>query len=131
MAAFSFTIPADAIASGDPASDVVVAVDRNLQRTVKQDVLVAKFGDGYEQRVGRGINTKIDNFSVNINNRSAATINEIAAFFDATPGENFEFTATDHDGDTVIKVVCDEYNITYVNDLYHSMSCKFRRVYEP
>ena len=38
----------------------IVVADRGLSRSVNQRVLVAKFGDGYEQRVGDGINTKDD-----------------------------------------------------------------------
>lgn len=131
MPQFSFTIPTNAIAVGEPSVDTDITVDRNFKRNVKQRVLVAKFGDGYEQRVGDGINTKQDEFNITINNRNASEINLIAKFFDSTPGENFDFTTTDYDGDTTMKVVCEEYSITYTHDLYHSMSAKFRRVYEP
>lgn len=131
MPNFYFTIPADSISQGDPASDVNITVDRGFSRSVKQNVLVAKFGDGYEQRVGNGINTNIENFSISTQNRDADDIYQIAAFFDNTPGESFDFVITDNDGDTTIKVVCEEYNINYIHDIYHSLTAKFRRVYEP
>ena len=131
MAQYQFTIAAGDIGAGDPASDTVVVADRGLKRNSQLRVLTASFGDGYEQRVKDGINTKNDMFSITFNNRSAEEINRIAAFFDAKTGNNFDFIVTDHAGDTTIKVVCEGYNIDYIHDQYHSMSCSLRRVYEP
>lgn len=131
MAQFSFTIPADAISIGAPAAPVEIVADRGLSRASKHRVLTAKFGDGYEQRVLDGINTKDDSFSLSFNNRLASEINLIAKYFDTVAGKNFVFTVTDYDGDTQMKVVCEEYNISYIQEAYHSLTCNFRRVYEP
>lgn len=131
MPQFQFTIGPGDISAGDPASNVVVVADRGLSRQSTHRVLTARFGDGYEQRSLDGINTKDDNFSLTFNNRDAEEINRIAAFFDAKAGNNFDFIVTDHSGDTSLKVVCEAYDITYLHDLYHSMSCTLRRVYEP
>ena len=128
---FQFIIAAGDISTGDPSSPVTVVADRGLSRQSTHRVLTARFGDGYEQRVKDGINTKDDVFSISFNNRTAATINQIAAFFDAKAGKSFTFTVTDHAGNTNLKVVCDSYNITYISEHFHSLNCSLRRVYEP
>ena len=131
MAQYQFTIAAGDIGTGDPASNTVVVADRGLQRSTQLRVLTTSFGDGYEQRVKDGVNTKMDTFSITFNNRRAEDINRIAAFFDAKTGNNFTFTVTDHAGDTDIKVVCESYNISYIAENFHSLNCTLRRVYEP
>lgn len=131
MAQYSFIIPADSISTGDPADPVEVCVDRNLRRKVKQDMLIAKFGEGYEQRVANGINNKQDNFSITLKNRHAEDINRVAAFLDAYTGKGFNFTVTDHDGDTEIRVVCENYDVIYLHENFHTLTAEFRRVYEP
>ena len=128
---FRFKIPAGSIGTSDPASDTWYQADRGMGRSVKQRVLTAKFGDGYEQRVLDGVNAKQDEFSVSFKNRNADEVNEMAAFFDAYAGKNFEFEVTDHAGNTSIKVVCEDYNIVYIAENYHTLAAKFRRVYEP
>tara|TARA_B100000497_G_C7645840_1_gene388375 strand:- start:417 stop:812 length:396 start_codon:yes stop_codon:yes gene_type:complete len=131
MSQFQFTIPIDSISTGSPTADVQVVADRGLSRQFTPRVLTAKFGDGYEQRVADGVNPNNDSFSITFNNREAVKINEIAAFFDAKIGKAFPFVVTDHSGDTSVKVVCDNYSISYVSENFHSMSASLRRVYEP
>jgi len=131
MSKFSFTIPADSISAGVPAANEEVTADRGMTRASKHRVLKASFGDGYEQRVLDGLNTKNDTFSVGFNNRTAAEINLIAKYFDVQAGKNFTFTVTDLDGDTNMKVVCEEYNISYNHENFHSLTTNLRRVYEP
>ena len=55
MAVFQFTIPAGTM-FGVSNNQTVVTADRGMSRAVTQNVLVTSFGDGYEQRVGDGIN---------------------------------------------------------------------------
>lgn len=131
MAKFEFTIAAGDVGTNDPSANKTFTADRGLSRQSANRVLTAKFGDGYEQRTLDGINTKNDSFNLSFNNRTAADINLIAAFFDAKAGLNFDFTVTDHSGDTVLKVVCESYNINYHHEDYHNLTCNFRRVYEP
>lgn len=131
MPQFQFTIAAGDIATGDPASNTIVVPDRGLSRSSANKVLTARFGDGYEQRVRDGINIKMETFSLAFTNRPFEDINRIAAFLDVKAGNNFDFTITDHAGNTTIKVVCDSYDISYINDQYHNLTCTFRRVYEP
>lgn len=109
-------------------SDTVeYAFDRGISRQAEHNTFVAKFGDGYEQRVRRGINSKQENISVNFNNRDANDIIILAAFLDNKVGANFDIVLS---GET-IKVATEEYSIAYLQDGIHSLATTFRRVYEP
>jgi len=132
MSTFTFTIPVGAIDGTNPTSAKVLTIDRGFTRQVKPRVLIASFGDGYEQRVGNGINTKDDRLNVSLKNRAASEINEVAAFFDAFVGKSFTATIGEYgNAGKSFKVVCDSYNITYVQPTVHSLTAVFRRVYEP
>ena len=139
MATFSFTIPGTDVntikgTSGNSSFEAVA--DRGLSRRSNHRVLTAKFGDGYEQRVLDGINTKDDMFSISFKNRDSEDINLIAEFLDIKAGKNFDFVITDTFSNgslttSTLKVVCDGYDISYGQTINHSLSCQLRRVYEP
>ena len=139
MATFSFTISAsdvNSLKNTTGESSFEATADRGMTRSSSHRVLTAKFGDGYEQRVLNGINTKEDSFSLSFNNRSAEDINLIAAFLDDKAAKNFDFTVTDSFtggslSNTTMKVVCDSYNVNYIRENFHSLTCTLRRVYEP
>lgn len=131
MPQYKFTVAQNSISSGVPASDVEYTVDRGMTRQTEHRVLTSKFGDGYEQRVLDGINTKMESFSVSFKNRTRSSINLLAAFLDAQAGKNFTFTVTDQAGDSNVKVVCDKYNLVYNREDFHTLTTTFRRVYEP
>ena len=128
---FSFTIPANAISTGVPASNTEIVLDKNSSRATTHRVLNANFGDGYEQRVLDGINTKQETFNVSFNNRTSNEINLIAAYLDKKASENFTLTVPSLSGTETVRVVCDSYNIAYIQEDYHSLTGTFRRVYEP
>jgi phage-related protein len=139
MSTFSFTISASDVnslknTSGQSAFEATA--DRGMSRASTHRTLTAKFGDGYEQRVLDGVNTKDDSFSISFNNRAAEDINLIAAFFDDRAAKSFNFTVTDTFtggslSNRTMKVVCDTYNIVYLRENFHSLTCTLRRVYEP
>lgn len=108
--------------------------DRGLQHTTKNRVLKITFGDGYEQRLVDGINHKMQEFKVRFNNRTNDDADDIIAFFDNKKGVTaFDYTYPDSNAggsETTIKVVCEEYNLTFVNDDHSSVDATFRRVYE-
>ena len=139
MATFSFTIPAsdvNSIKNTTGQSSFEAAADRGFSRKSKHNVLTAKFGDGYEQRVLDGINTKQDMFDISFTNREAEEVNLIAGFLDDKAGTNFDFVITDTFSSgslttSTLKVVCEGYDITYDREDFHSLSCQLRRVYEP
>lgn len=139
MSTFSFTISASDVnslknTSGQSAFEATA--DRGMARASKHRILTSKFGDGYEQRVLDGINTKDESFNVSFNKRRAEDINLIAAFFDSKAAKSFDFTVTDsftggNLSNRTMKVVCDSYNIVYLRENFHSLTCTLRRVYEP
>lgn len=141
MSTFSFTIPAGDVDTikGQTAgtnSNFEAVADRGLSRQSKHNVLTAKFGDGYEQRVLDGINSKQDTFNITFKDRTAEDINLIAGFLDDKAGKNFNFVITDtfSSGNlttSTLKVVCDGYNVNYARENFHSLNCQLRRVYEP
>lgn len=113
--------------SGGATNLVNISVDRGATRSSTQRILSAKFGDGYEQRVLDGINTKVETFGVSFNNRSSSEINLISQFLDdgALTAFNFFIGST-----SSIKVICKNYNISYSQDTVYSLSAQFERVYE-
>ena len=139
MSTFSFTISStdvNSLKDTSGASAFEATADRGLSRASTHNVLMAQFGDGYEQRVLNGINTKQDTFNLSFNNRTAEDINLISAFFDSKAGKSFDFTITDTYSsgslaNSTIKVCCKDYSINYVREQFHSLSCALRRVYEP
>ena len=138
MATFSFTIPSGDVTTikGVASSAFEAVADRGLSRQSKHRVLTARFGDGYEQRVRDGINTKEDMFSISFKNREAEDIALIAGFLDDKAATNFDFVITDTFSSgslttSTLKVVCDGYTINYDRENFQSLNCQLRRVYEP
>jgi len=109
--------------------------DRALNRTATPRVQVAKFGDGYEQRLSTGINPLQESYDVGFTNRSRTEADDIIAFFESKKGAtNFSFTIPDTNSggnERTIKVVCDNWSLSYINAEASSVSATFRRVYEP
>ena len=109
--------------------------DRALSQSTKPRVQLAKFGDGYEQRLSTGINPLEETYDVSFVNRARAEADDIIAFFESKKGAtNFSFTIPDTNSggnEKVIKVVCDTWSLTYENAEGSSISATFRRVYEP
>ena len=74
---------------------------------------------------------KDDVFRVTFKNRSSAEINILAKFFDNFAAKAFPFTVNDFDGETQMKVTCEDYSVAYIQTTVHSLSATFKRVYEP
>lgn len=108
-------------------TSVEISFDRNIQRQSNHRILLANFGDGYEQRVKSGINSKAETFSVTFNNRTRSEIIVLAAFLDNKVGGNFDILLN---GET-LKVTSEAYSTTYTQNEIHSLTTQLRRVYEP
>lgn len=112
----------------------VTAPDKGLTRNSSPRTLVARFGDGYEQRLVDGINNISETFSIAFVNRTKAEIDDITAFFAAKGGAtSFDFTIPDTNSvgnEKTIKVVCENYSQNYSYDGYYGCTANFRRVYE-
>ena len=124
-----------------PYGDRQISSDRGIQRQSTPRVLVARFGDGYEQRIADGINSVDEVFSVTFNNRSAAEVDDITGYFASLKGAtSFTYTipdstqtsnvAPDTAGERRLKVVCQSYSQSYHHDGFYSVSATFKRVYE-
>lgn len=111
-----------------------ISPDRGIQRQSNPRVLVARFGDGYEQRIADGINSVDEIFSVTFNNRSAAEVDDITGYFASLKGAtSFTYTIPDDNavgGELAIKVVCQNYSQNYHHDGFYSVSATLKRVYE-
>lgn len=96
----------------------------------KPNVRVAKYGDGYEQRLAYGINTSPQNWSLQFNSRSNAEADAIEAFLQARGGaENFDWTPPN--GSTSMKFVCREWTRSMDKYNLNSISATFEQVFEP
>lgn len=108
-----------------------VVPDRNIGQTSKPTTYKIEFGDGYEQRLQRGINSIRESFSISFNNRPNTEIDAIMDFLDSKGGvTSFDFTLPNGTGERTVKVVCEEYSQTYYNTQINSCSASLRRVYE-
>jgi phage-related protein len=107
--------------------------DKGLTRSSSPRVLVARFGDGYEQRIANGINSIDESFNVTFNNRTKEEIDDITGYLGSLNGVTaFSYTIPDsnNSGETTIKVVCDTFTQNYSYNDFYSASATFRRVYE-
>ena len=114
-----------------PANNVVP--DKTMSRKSAPKVLVANFGDGYEQRVADGINTVKETYTLSFRNRAKADIDDMISALDANKGVTalaFTIPDTNGGGETTIKVVCVDYSTNYEHDDFYSLSLNLRRVFE-
>ena len=119
--------------TSDHGSRQVVS-DKGLSSTETPRVLMASFGDGYEQRIANGINSLDQTFTLNFKTRPKAEIDDIIAFFVSRKGVTaFNYIVSDRNaggGETTYKVVCDKWTKTYAYDNFYSATANFRKVYE-
>jgi len=103
-----------------------ITFDRGFSRESTHRVLTASFGDGYQQRVRDGINTKVDKFSVTLSNRIWQEIALISSFFDVIHPQSFQINMEREN----FKVVVDTYSVIVGHDDVQSISAELSRVYE-
>lgn len=101
--------------------------DAGHKKSVSPRVRVAKFGDGYEQRVRDGINTMSQAWDLTFTG-SAVEINAIEAFLVARGGANF-FLWTTPEQQTG-KYVCRSWDKSRERGVKVSLSCKFEQVFD-
>lgn len=100
----------------------------NASATRKPRVLATKFGDGYEQRVGDGINTNPRDWSLSFEGRKVDEADSIEAFLIARGGfESFDWT--DPHG-VAGKFVCREWSRIIVAPQLFNITAKFDEVFE-
>lgn len=111
-----------------------VQPDKGFGRQTTMRVHVAQFGDGYEQRLTDGINTKQQTLSVSFSTRPKAEIDDLVAFFESLNGvSKFRFDLEDSNESSStesIFCVCDTWSQSWAYDNFYSLTATFRRVYE-
>lgn len=96
-------------------------------KTITPTVKVIKFGDGYEQRQGTGINRQPRKYALTFK-RAKAEIEQIDAFLKARGAiEAFNYT---HSGQTVGVFVCREWVRTNIALGVDGLSATFEEVFE-
>lgn len=99
----------------------------DASKTVTPTVRVIKFGDGYEQRQGYGINRQPRKYSLTFK-RAKAEISLIDAFLAARGGiEAFNYT---HPGQSAGVFVCREWTRTDIAYGVSGLSATFEEVFE-
>ena len=92
-------------------------------------VLMSKFGDGYEQRIGDGINIRPQEWSLTFANRTNAERDAILAFLRAENGvTSFDWTPP---GGAAGKFVCPQWQVSLENAVTSTVTATFRQVFEP
>lgn len=99
--------------------------DASISKTTEPRVASAKFGDGYEQRVGSGINNMLDTWSLSFTG-SVAETNDIEAFL-RWHGGVVAFTWTTPDGNTGL-YICRKWGKQRERSAKVVMSCEFEQV---
>lgn len=102
-------------------------VSLNSSREIAPRVREAKFGDGYAQSIGDGINTQPRSWSVRIDNTDAAEADAIDTFLVARDGSE-AFDWTDPRGH-VGRWVCKRWNLTEHGGGVASISATFEEVF--
>ena len=112
----------------------VVVPDRGMSWKTEPQVLKNEFGDGYTQRLSKGLNSLKQNITVNFANRTKADVDDIVAFSETKKGVTaFTFTVPDSNSgssELAVKVICTDWSQNWENDDYYSVNATFERVYE-
>lgn len=94
----------------------------------KPKILEAKFGDGYEQAVGDGINNKPRVYNLLFNVLTKTVGDDIEAFFldNDTATTPFDWTPPN---DQIGRFKCKQYSRNYDSGFSSNISCKFEEVF--
>lgn len=102
--------------------------DQGVAVDVQPRVLTTKFGDGYQQRVAAGINTRPEKWNVAFTLRSSSEVAAIESFLAARNGvENFDWTSPK--GSTG-KWICSSWQVRYNLASSNDLTATFEQVFE-
>ena len=113
-----------------------IGIKQSMSKQSAPKVLVASFGDGYEQRIADGINTLAETYSLSFATRTKEDIDDIVLFLDTQKSvSKFILTLPDSNnttrtGERDVKVVSTGYSTTYDYDNFYSLSLTLKRVFE-
>lgn len=107
---------------------------KSFTKSSKARILTAKFGDGYSQRIGDGINTVTNEWSLSFNSRSVADANAIIEFFESRINtlsnipEPFYWTPPGEY--TTYTVICEEWTKSYDSHISATIQARFIQVFD-
>ena len=105
-----------------------IAPDFGASVSLKPRVLTAQFGDGYQQRLGDGINIRAEDWQLTFSARTPAERDQILSFLEARNGvEAFDWTSP---RGTVGKFVCAEWNHSPNSAASNTVTARFTQVFE-
>lgn len=104
--------------------------DFSAQKKSKPDVLMIKFGDGYEQRQAFGINNVKKMWSLTFSYRENSEADAIEAFLVARNAVE-SFTWTEPYGSTAELWVCREWTRTIEKATRSTITATFEQVFDP
>jgi phage-related protein len=106
-------------------SEFTWAASFSTELSMKPEVTIVKFGDGYEKRFG-GLNNALENWNLTFDNFSTSDANAIMDFFSTRAGYK-RFSWTNPRG--VEKYyVCEEWSQSYSSYNVNTIKAKFRQV---
>ena len=95
---------------------------------VKPKILEAKFGDGYEQAIYDGINSKPRTYSLQFNNLDSVDGDAIESFFDTNDTAITPFDWTPPNG-AIGRFKCKEHSRVFVSGFTSNITCTFEEVF--
>lgn len=107
-----------------------IAPTFDAQKTSRPRLRVARFGDGYEQRLSFGLNQNPKEWSLTfmVDDTDA---NTIETFLDARAEDGASFDWTPPRAGSSYKWVCEEWSRRLISENFNEINAAFRQVYEP
>lgn len=99
--------------------------DQGASKTPRVRVRANAFGDGYEQRVGDGINSIMEDWNLSFTLRTKTVVLAIDAFLKSQAGV-LAFDWVTPEGNTK-KFICKEWTAAYIHDGDCSLTAKFEQ----
>ena len=107
--------------------------DYGLEKEVTNTVTEIKFGDGYNQRVRRGLNTRVETWSVTFGNRPYLVVDDIEDFLDQHSGSDYFYWPDQNDpadAAKFIKVVCTGWKRVSSAPFHDTLTLTLKQVFD-
>jgi phage-related protein len=101
---------------------------RGFTTDITPRVTIAKFGDGYSQRVPDGINNLDQSWNLAFQSHDLTTISEIESFIVTRQGAN-SFTWLPPGESTEVRVICNKWSKVYDSHISATLNLTFERFY--
>jgi len=112
----------------------VICADKGLSSNISMNSMIVRYGEGYTKRYGKGLNPQSHVYTLSLANRHIKEINDVKSFLDARGRvESFALYIPNVFNDPAIeevRVVCDNYRVSIINENFGGMEISLRKVYE-